>query len=128
MRTWLVCLAAVLVVCIAAEEAFAARAEDVEPVRPPRAGRVWGKVKEISLARMKLAVEVETEKDKTALRIFLLTKDTQVRKQEHVKGLEDVKKGTSVIVFFRPTPEDPKTPTAVLIRIPEGRKWGPKKP
>jgi hypothetical protein len=86
--------------------------------------RVDGRVKDIDLKLMKLAVEVELEPNKPAtLMILLLTKDTKVREREHARTLADVHLGNRVIVFYKPGEkaeggEKKETlPTALYIRI-----------
>ena len=124
MKNRRVCAVVVMALCFTVTAA-AVGAEARPAARGVR--RVWGEVKEISLTKMKLAVEVEVDEDNKETRIFLLTEDTKVRKQEHAKSLDDIKKGVGVLVFYRATPGKPDTPTAVVIRIQEGRRYGPKK-
>jgi len=129
VRTWIVWSAVVVVLFFSTETLFGAD-DDADPELPLGRGvrRVWGEVKEISLEKMKLAIEVEIDEDKKEIQIFLLTKDTKVRKQEHARSLDDVKKGASVVVFYRPVRGKDETPTALVVRIYEGRRYGPKKP
>lgn len=132
MKRWIAWPAAVGMICLAAGLLEAAPDDGADHQRasgmlqrPP--GRIMGRVKEVSLQARKLAIEVETEENPDGeLRIFLLSEETKVRKEEHVKGLDDLKKGMRVLVFFRASQETGGTPTAFFIRILDGRRWSPR--
>ena len=120
---------AVLVLCLAAETFPAApgraAAEPGKPLVGPHL-RVGGRVKEVSLKLGKIAVEVTEEKDEEAkIMIFLINKDTKVMKGVDPKDLSDLVKGSEVGVGYRRVKTEGETPTAVFIRILEGRHYGP---
>jgi len=114
--------AAALILCLAAETF---PAEAARPLEGPLL-RVWGRIKEVSLERGKIAIEVTEEKDEDpTIMIFLINKETRVMKGVDPKDLSDLVKGAEVGVGYRRVRTEGETPTAVFIRILEGRQYGP---
>ena len=104
-------------------------ADDGLPSLPKGVRRIDGRVKEIDLKLMKIAVEVEVDPDKPAeLVIFALTPETKVRKRENAESLDDIRKGMAVLVFYLPASKKGDPAKAVFIRILEGLRDYPRRP
>lgn len=125
VNTWTKGLVSVLVLLFAAALVVAEGDDNKPGVGHGRIRNVWGRVEDINKTKTKLALKVETEEG-DEIQIYKLTEDTKVRKAEHVKSIKDLTKGITVIVFYRPKNDNEKYPTAVVIRIRDDWRRGPK--